>query len=93
MKGRFLVVTSSDDSTVYLPLSRFLRIETKPPGHTARVTIVFEGYKVHLQATTETTTRVAQNVYEWLVPHQDRDVVHLRPNEQGANSISFEPVD
>ena len=87
MKGRFLVVTSSHNRTVYLPLSRFLRIETNPPSQAAGVTIFFEGYKVFLHATHATVEKVAQNVYELLVQADDRDLVHLRPNEQGATNI------
>jgi hypothetical protein len=91
MKGRFLVVTSTNNRTVYLPLSRLLRIEAVPAhgqGTVPVVAIVFEGFQVTVQTSPDAETKVAHNLYERLVRPEDIDLVNLRPNAgEGVNDI------
>jgi len=90
MKGRFIVITSSDNKTVYVPVSRLLRIEAVPAkrdGTVPLVTIVFEGCQVNIQ-TSQSTETVAADLYERLVGPDDIDLVSLRPDAgKGINDI------
>jgi hypothetical protein len=86
MKGKCLVVISTDNKTVYVPLSRLLRIEAVPapgPGHVPTVVIVFEGdFQVTVQTSSGEETNVAQNLYERLVPADDIDLTYLRTDPE-----------
>jgi hypothetical protein len=91
MKDRFLVVTSSHNSTIYIPLSRLLRIEAIPAhgqGTASVIAIIFEGYQVNVQTSLGAEAKVAQDLYERLVRPEDVDLVYLRPDaEKGVNDI------
>jgi hypothetical protein len=95
MKGKVLVITSSNNQTAYLPVSRLLRIETVPASVATGVsviTLVFERFQVTLETGPGAETKVAQDLYERLVPADDRDLTYLRPDsENGVNDIQFAP--
>jgi hypothetical protein len=91
MKDTFLVVTSTDNKTVYVPLSRLLRIEVIPPktdGTAPVVTIVFEGFQVNIQTSHGSELKFAEDLYKRLVRPEDVDLVYLRTDpEKGVYDI------
>ena len=92
MKGRFLVVTSTDNRTVYVPLSRLIRIEASSAQRIPAVAIIFEGFQVSVQ-TSRSVEKAAQDLYKRLVDPDDFDLVYLRPDaEEGINDIRVRDV-
>lgn len=92
MKGRFLVVTSTDNRTVYVPLSRLIRIEATPVQRIPVVAIIFEGFQVNVQ-TSHSVEKAAQDLYKRLVDPDDFDLVYLRPDaEEGIRDIRVRDV-
>ncbi len=92
MKGRFLAVTSTDNKTVYVPLSRLLRIEALPPdrGATASaVAIVFEGFQVNVQTSHQGAEIFAKDLYERLIGPEDVDLVYLRSEPGKGVNVQF----
>jgi hypothetical protein len=94
MKGKVLVITSSNKTTAYVPLSRLLRIEAIPAaasGATSTVAIIFEGpLHVNLQTREGEETNVAQKLYERLVPADEIDFTYIRPDsEKDVDNIYF----
>ncbi|HYY28888.1 MAG TPA: hypothetical protein VE860_13120 [Chthoniobacterales bacterium] len=105
MKGAFLVVTSTGNKTVYVPLSRLLRIEAVPPptsdadilepaqGHVPTVIIVFEGFQVSVQTSPGQETKVADDLFKRLLHPEDVDLVYLRPDPaEGVTDIHISDI-
>ena len=91
MKDTFLVVTSTDNKTVYIPLSRLLRIEVVPvhgQGTVSVIAIVFEGFQVNVQTSHGSEIKFAEDLYKRLVRPEDVDLVYLRTDpEKGVYDI------
>jgi hypothetical protein len=91
----FLVVSSSGNKIVYLPLSRLLRIEVipAPPGEqfVSAVLVVFEDFQVTVQIGKDTVLeKFAHDLFERLTGPELVDLVYLRSDaEKGINAIRF----
>jgi hypothetical protein len=92
MKDQFLVATSSGKKTVYLPLSRLLRIEVIPArgASVSAVAIVFEGYQVNVQTPPGTEETFVQELSNKLASPEMLDLVYLRPDPDKGVNVQFQ---
>jgi hypothetical protein len=103
MKGKILVVTTTQKETLYLPFHRLLRMQAIPGDETVVVgqgrqpaprlpTVVlhFEGnFSVVLALLTGTNPSDAvDNLYRRLVKEEDQDRSYVRANEDNISNIT-----
>jgi hypothetical protein len=104
MKGRFLVVTTTQNETFYLPDDRLLRIQAipgedtvvagsrQPPRKLPKVVLHFEGdFSVILALLPGTKPSDAvDHLYERLADEEDQDRVYVRSNENNVQNITVQ---